>query len=152
MKSVSLIAALVLSAVCLSPARALHREDIPILVRLAHDLEQRAEHALVAADAQAHHFTGREVRMLRSLQHFRGQAGRFHWGIERYFSSPHEVEDALAELNEDADRVERVIYRSHTVSNVVADWSRAASLLRQINGYFGAEAAPHGGGAGHHGW
>ena len=135
LRTVGLIAVLLLFAT-LAPARALHREDIPVLKQLAHEMERLAAHVHRAGEAQAHHFTRREVRLLGSLHHFHGQAAEFHRTVDSYFTSPAPVLAALEHLNADADRVERHIYRAHAMSHVVNDWNRAALLLRQINGYF----------------
>ena len=130
-----------------TPVCALHREEVPLVMRLAQELEQRAGHVAQAASGQAHHFSRREARMLRSLRHFHGQAAQLRLGLERYFTHPAQVDNAIQELNDDADSVERYIYRSHAVSHVVADWNRCAVLLRQINRYFGGG---HHEGPGHH--
>lgn len=141
-KALPLLVALLLTA-GLTPARALHREEVPIVTRLAQELERRAGHVVQAAAVQAHHFSRREARMLGSLRHFHGQAARLRAGLERYFTHPAQVDQAIAELNEDADRVERYIYRSHAVSHVVADWNRCAALLRQLNRYFDVGGSHH---------
>lgn len=130
-----------------APSSALHREDIPVLVRLAHELEQRAAHVHQAAAGQVHHLSRREDRLIRSLAHFHGQAAQLHRTVESYFASPGPVLAALEHLNDDADRVEDRIYRAHALSHVVDDWNRCALLLRQINRYFGGVAH---GDAGHH--
>lgn len=159
MMKTALIVGIALLGLDAGAARAVHQGDIPVLKRLAHELEDRARHVHHYAESQAHHFTWQEQQMLRALHHFESQARQFHNTVEGYFSSPWQVQQALQHLNNDADHVEMYIYHSHAMAHVVQDWNRAARLLGRINGYFwnddghgGGHDGDHGGGHGGGWW
>jgi hypothetical protein len=129
-------------------ASAFHEGELPLVQRLALDLEARARHVAGLATSQSHHFSHREHRMLEHLDRFAAAANRFHAVVAGYFASPGQTLAELDLINREADGVERYVYSSHAVSHVVGEWDNLCEVIRQLNaivGYRrGAAYSPYG--------
>ena len=100
--------------------------------RLAHELDERAQHAVHQAMDGAHHGDNRERRFINDVRHFARQAADFHRRMDRYRESPWDVPREIDHLTDDARRVERQLRNAHVFEHTWGDWAEVVDVLVQM--------------------
>lgn len=113
-----------------------------IMRALAHDLDERAQHAFDQAADTAHHDSRGERRFLDSIQHFVRRTSEFHEQMDRYEESPWVVEADLEHLVHDARNVSDRIRSAHVFEHTWDDWDDVLHTLDRMQRVMaGADAA-----------
>ena len=114
--------------------------------RLAHEVNENAEHVHNAAEARAHHGDRDEERALSDLHGLKEAAEHFHDQVERYGQSPsHTRSDYYTVLNA-YNRARSSIRWSHVEGHVIRDFNDLSRSLNELSYYY--RDASYGGGHG----
>ncbi|MBI4346587.1 MAG: hypothetical protein HY553_07010 [Elusimicrobia bacterium] len=122
--------------------------------RLAHEVQERAEHLHRWAEARSHH-GGWEERFLRACHRFEQAARHFHRQVESYRQHPSHTQSDYYQLQSAFRDVEYSINGGHVDGHVRSDFYAASSAVNELASYYrGGYDDGHGGGHGgdHGGW
>lgn len=127
----------------LGRVQALHRDDLPTVVSLAHQLQAKVHHVHHYAEENQHHFNWWEKRMLQALHHCDQDATRFHQTIENFFAHPDEVMHTWEHFLHYANTANQYVHRSHTMGHVRHDWQHCVTLIQQIHHLLDEDGGHH---------
>jgi len=133
-----------LAGACATYGGGLHgrydERDRPLMGRryetmrsLAHDLDERAEHAANQARGEARHRGRNARRFLDDMNHFARRADDFHERMDRYRDSPWDVANEVAHLDRDARDVNRAIRDARVFERTYDDWDAVLDVLNRMN-------------------
>lgn len=113
--------------------------------RLAHEVEEKAEHVHREAESRSHHGDYWERRALADLHALEEKAGHFHRQVESYRQDPRHTRGDFSALMRAYDEAERSFRNAHAYQHVREDFYRMRDALRELESQY----EDSGGGGGH---